>query len=75
MKVFGSLYAKIFGWFWLTLTVGSLLVVVATAFTGTQPVGRRWMRMTQDMYAHTAMDFYASGGKPSLERYLRTIYA
>lgn len=75
MKVFGTLYAKIFGWFWLTLTVGSLLVVVATAFTGTQPVGRRWMRITQDMYAHTAMDFYASGGKPSLEHYLRTIYA
>lgn len=73
MKIFRSLYAKIFGWFWLTLTVGSVLVLLVTVFTGTQPLGRRWMRVTQDMYAHTAVDFYVTGGKPALERYLETL--
>jgi len=73
MKIFGTLYAKIFGWFWLTLTVGSLLIVAATVFTGTEPVGRRWLRLTQDLYAHTAIDFYATGGKPALQRYLKTL--
>jgi two-component system, OmpR family, sensor histidine kinase CpxA len=75
MRAFRTLYAKIFGWFWLTLTAGSLLIVLVTEFTGTQPLGRRWMRMTQDMYAHSAIDFYASGGKPALERYLQTLYS
>jgi len=73
MKIFGTLYAKIFGWFWLTLTVGSLLILMATVFTGTQPLGRRWLRLTQDMYAHTAIDFYTTGGRPALERYLNTL--
>ena len=70
MRIFRTLYAKIFGWFWLTLTAGSLLVVLATVFTGTQPLGRRWMRLTQDMYAHSAVDFYMTGGAPALQRYL-----
>jgi len=73
MKIFRTLYAKIFGWFWLTLTVGSLLILMATVFTGTQPLGRRWLRLTQDMYAHTAIDFYTTGGKHALERYLNTL--
>jgi len=70
MKGLRTLYAKIFIWFWLTLTVGSLLVLMATVFTGTQPLGRRWARLTQDLYAHSAVDFYETGGKPALERYL-----
>jgi signal transduction histidine kinase len=70
VKIFRSLYAKIFGWFWLTLAVGAFLVLAVTFFTGTQPLGRRWMRVTQDMYAHTAVDFYESGGTSALERYL-----
>lgn len=74
MKIFRTLYAKIFGWFWLTLTVGALLILMATVFTGTQPLGRRWLRLTQDMYAHTAIDFYTTGGKPALERYLKTLH-
>jgi hypothetical protein len=53
MKVWRTLYAKIFGWFWLTLIAGALLVLLVTAFSGTQPLGRRWMRVTQDLYAHT----------------------
>ena len=73
MRVLKTLYVKIFGWFWLTLTVGSLFVLLVTVFTGTQPLGRRWARLTQDLYAHSAVDFYESGGKPALERYLDTI--
>ncbi|MGC1781867.1 MAG: ATP-binding protein [Acidobacteriaceae bacterium] len=73
MKVFHSLYAKIFGWFWLTLIVGGLLVLVVALFSGSRPLGHRWMRMTQDMYAHTAVDFYESGGDASLEKYLSTL--
>ncbi len=73
MKIFGTLYAKIYGWFWLTLVVGAVLILAAAVFSGTQPLGRRWMRVTQDMYAHSAIDFYATGGKPALERYLQTL--
>ncbi|MDE1160910.1 MAG: ATP-binding protein [Acidobacteriaceae bacterium] len=70
MRLIHSLYAKIFSWFWLTLGVGALLVLIVTLFTGTQPLGRRWARLTQDMYAHSAIDFYQSGGTPALQRYV-----
>ena len=74
MKVLRSLYAKIFGWFWLTLAVGALLVLALTWFTGTQSMGRRWTRMTQDMYAHSAVDFYETGGEQSLRQYLVVLH-
>jgi two-component system sensor histidine kinase CpxA len=49
----------------------TLIVTLASAaLLGSQPFGRRWMAMTQDLYAHSAMDFYASGGSASLQRYL-----
>jgi signal transduction histidine kinase len=70
MKRLRTLYAKIFIWFWFTVTVGSLLVLAITVITGSRPMGRRWMRMTQDLYAHTAVDFYETGGKPALKKYL-----
>lgn len=73
MRIFRTLYAKIFGWFWMTLTVGSLLVLTVTFSTGTQLLGRRWMRLTQDMYAHSAVDFYRTGGRVALERYIGTL--
>ena len=73
MRGFRTLYATIFGWFWLTLIVGALLVLAITAFTGSQPLGRRWMRLTQDMYAHSAVDFYETGGAPALRQYLATL--
>jgi two-component system sensor histidine kinase CpxA len=75
MKVWRTLYAKIFGWFWLTLIAGGLLVLLVTAFSGTQPLGRRWMRVTQDLYAHTAIDFYETGGRQKLSEYLITLKA
>jgi hypothetical protein len=68
-----SLYAKIFIWFW-----GALLAVVAavaffTIASGSQPLGRWWMSLTIDLYACSAMDNYLQGGKPVLERYMRSI--
>ncbi|HVZ82377.1 MAG TPA: ATP-binding protein [Terracidiphilus sp.] len=75
MNVFRTLYVKIFGWFWLTLTAGSLIIVLLTFATGTQLLGRRWMRLTQDLYAQSAVDFYESGGRPALEHYLETLRA
>lgn len=73
MRRLRTLYFKIFGWFWLTLTVGSIVVVMLTIAVGTRPLGERWMRMTQDMYAHSAVDFYESGGPPALARYLEIL--
>jgi two-component system sensor histidine kinase CpxA len=68
-----SLYAKIFLWFCLTVVVTSTLVLTVAGLTGSQPFGRRWMAMTQDLYAHSAVDFYTTGGAPALTHYLQTI--
>ncbi|MFC6646997.1 sensor histidine kinase [Granulicella cerasi] len=73
MRIFRSLYVKIFGWFWLTFAASAVLVVAVTLLTGSRPIGTRWTRMTQDLYAHTAIDFYTSGGEASLDRYLDII--
>jgi two-component system, OmpR family, sensor histidine kinase CpxA len=68
-----SLYSKIFLWF-LATVVGTAIVTIAVAsLTGSQPFGRRWMAITQDLYAHSAVDFYQSGGAPALSRYLDTL--
>lgn len=69
MKLLKTLYAKIFAWFWLTLVVGATIVSFFTFFTGT-PFGQRWMSLTQDLYAHSAIDFYDAGGTPALHHYL-----
>jgi two-component system sensor histidine kinase CpxA len=68
-----SLYTKIFLWFCLTGVVTTSLVVLVAGLTGSQPFGRRWIAMTQDLYAHSAVDFYTTGGAPSLQRYLTAI--
>jgi two-component system sensor histidine kinase CpxA len=65
-----SLYAKIFLWFCLTVLGTLVAVLAAEAVTGTQPFGRRWMSVTQDLYAHSAVDFYRTGGPSSLARYM-----
>lgn len=70
-----SLYAKIFVWFLVTIGVTLIVTLAAAALTGTQPFGRRWMTITQDLYAHSAVDFYASGGPPALQRYVDTLAA
>jgi two-component system sensor histidine kinase CpxA len=68
-----SLFVKIFLWFCLTATVATLLVLAAASLTGSQPFGRRWSALTQDLYAHSALDFYLAGGPPALENFLHTI--
>jgi two-component system sensor histidine kinase CpxA len=68
-----SIYTKIFLWFCLTIAVSTGLVVVFAGLTSSGPFGRRWMAMTQDLYAHSAVDFYITGGAPALQRYLTTI--
>ncbi len=68
-----SLYTKIFLWFCLTIAASTLLVIFVALITGSQPFGRRWMAVTQDLYAHSAVDFYSTGGQPELNRYLTTI--
>jgi two-component system sensor histidine kinase CpxA len=68
-----SLYIKIFLWFCLTAVVSSALVLLAASLTGTQPFGRRWTLITQDLYAHSAVDFYTTGGDASLRGYLHAI--
>jgi two-component system sensor histidine kinase CpxA len=68
-----SLYTKIFLWFCLTTAVTVTLVLAVAGLTGSQPFGRRWMAMTQDLYAHSAADFYTTGGPPALTTYLSKI--
>jgi two-component system sensor histidine kinase CpxA len=68
-----SLYTKIFLWFCLTIVVTTSLVLLVAGLTGSQPFGKRWMAMTQDLYAHSAVDFYTTGGAPALARYLAAI--
>ena len=68
-----SLFAKIFLWFCLTATFATILVLLAASLTGSQPFGRRWSAITQDLYAHSAVDFYLTGGPASLQNFLQTI--
>jgi two-component system sensor histidine kinase CpxA len=68
-----SLYVTIFLWFCLTILVSTFLVLLVASLTGSRPFGRRWMAMSQDLYASSAVDFYTTGGGPALSRYLATI--
>lgn len=70
-----SLYAKIFLWFCLTIVITLIAVLVAVSLTGSQVLGRRWMSVTQDLYARSAVDFYSAGGTPQLSRYLDALAA
>ncbi len=70
-----SLYVTIFLWFCLTILVSTFLVLLAASLTGSRPFGRRWMAMSQDLYASSAVDFYTTGGNLALSRYLATIQA
>jgi two-component system sensor histidine kinase CpxA len=68
-----SLYVTIFLWFCLTILVSTFLVLLAASLIGSRPFGKRWMAMSQDLYAGSAIDFYTTGGGPALSRYLATI--
>ena len=67
---FRHLYTKIFLWFFATVFVTLILSLALALLTNSQPFGRRWMALTQDLYAHSATDFYLSGGPEGLRRYL-----
>jgi two-component system sensor histidine kinase CpxA len=68
-----SLYAKIFLWFCATVAMTLVVTLASAALMGAQPFGRRWMALTQDLYAHTAVDLYTSGGCARLQQYLDTL--
>jgi len=68
-----SIYAKIFVWFWVALVAVTASVMFITVVSGSQPLGRRWMSLTMDLYARSAVDFYLQGGHPALERYMEEI--
>jgi len=68
-----SIYTKIFLWFWLALLGVTVSVTLITFVSGSQPLGRRWMSLTTDVCAHSAVDFYLQGGKPALKRYIDEI--
>ena len=68
-----GIFSKIFLWFWFAMATLSVAMVLFTAFTGYQPLGRRWMSRALELYAHSAVDFYTHGGTPVLNRYLDDI--
>ncbi|HEX4074374.1 MAG TPA: HAMP domain-containing protein, partial [Candidatus Acidoferrales bacterium] len=68
-----GIFSKIFLWFWFAMAVLSVAMIAFTVFTGYQPIGRRWMSHTLDLYARSAVDFYTHGGAPLLDRYLDDI--
>lgn len=68
-----SIYAKIFLWFWAALLVVTISVMLITIASGSQPLGRRWMSLTFDVYARSAVNVYQNGGKPALERYVSEV--
>ena len=69
------LFPKIFLWFCATVLVTLGVVFLMAAITATQPFGRRWMSLTQDLYARSAVDFYRTGGPEGLARYTKTLAA
>jgi signal transduction histidine kinase len=69
-----TLYGKIFLWFVSTILFTTIIVLAVAALTGSQPFGRRWMSLTQDLYARSAVDFYQTGGAPGLIKYLDALH-
>jgi len=68
-----GIFSKIFLWFWFAMAALGVAMVAFTVVTGYQPIGRRWMSHTLDLYAHSAVDFYTHGGVPLLNQYLDDI--
>jgi len=68
-----SLYARILGWFWLSNLAVTATILAITLLSGAQPLGRRWMAASLDLYAQTATDAYRNGGATALNAYLDRI--
>jgi signal transduction histidine kinase len=65
-----SLYARILVWFWLANLGITVTILSITLMSGAQPLARRWMAVSLDLYAQTATDAYRSGGPSALNAYL-----
>jgi two-component system sensor histidine kinase CpxA len=65
-----SLYARILVWFWLANLGVTATILSITLLSGAQPLGRRWLAASLDLYAQAATDIYISGGSPALDTYL-----
>jgi two-component system sensor histidine kinase CpxA len=65
-----SLYGRILGWFWLSNLAVTAAIVAITLLSGAQPLGRRWLAASFDLYAQTATDAYRNGGATALNAYL-----
>ncbi len=68
-----SLYARILVWFWLANAAVTATILAITLVSGAQPLGRRWLAASLDLYAQTATDAYRTGGVAALDAYLDRI--
>ena len=65
-----SIYTRILVWFWLANAGITMSILSITLISGAQPLGRRWLAASLELYAQTATDAYQSGGAPALNAYL-----
>lgn len=68
-----SLYMRILVWFWLANAAVTATILALTLISGAQPLGRRWLAASLDLYAQTATDAYRTGGAAALDAYLDRI--
>lgn len=65
-----SLYGRIVVWFWLANAAVTAAILGITLISGAEPLARRWLAVSLDLYAQTATDAYRTGGAPALDAYL-----
>src|SRR5258707_9185601 len=65
-----SIYTRILVWFWLANAGITMSILAITLISGAQPLGRRWLAASLELYAQTATDAYHNGGSPALNAYL-----
>jgi len=65
-----SLYMRIVVWFWLANLAVTATILSLTLISGAQPLARRWLAASLDLYAQTATDAYRNGGVSALDAYL-----
>jgi signal transduction histidine kinase len=65
-----SIYTRILVWFWLANAGITMSILAITLISGAQPLGRRWLAASLDLYAQTATDAYRNGGSSALNAYL-----
>ena len=65
-----SLYTRILVWFWLANLAITASILALTLASGAQPLARRWLAASLDLYGQTAVEAYQHGGASSLDAYL-----